>query len=1025
MKRLLPLLMVGLAACGEPAPDKTAPVIDEPVETGNPGPVIVELKEGTNLSFAVDAAGEQMVLALQGQLFHMPLGQAGSGREATPLFTRFDDAREPAIDNRAGDVVYQSYRSGNWDLWRVPLQGGEPVAVTDDAFDDREPHVNGQGDIVFSSDREGGYNLWVLRQADTPRQPVRLTRENGNAHSPAWSPDGTHVAYAVDGPTGLLRVLDFTDGEQRTVVSEPGTLSGVAWSADGLQLSYQLLSRDDTGAPVTALRRVDFIGGTPVTLSKAGADVFPFRAAWLTDGTFLYAVDGLVMHGRADGVQATPVPFVAKLELRREPYPFKRRNHDDATPRQALGIVSPALSPDGRQIAFSALGDLWLWSPDNRQLHRLTDDEAAEQSPVFFPGGDSLLYVSDRDGPQKLVVRDLVAATERVLEVPGATSLTAPVVAPGGGRIAVFRDVAGSPFAGQLILLDVVTGAIQTVGRPMPPQLLSFSPDGSEVLTSRLRPYSSRYREGIQELVFLDLQQGTERTLVPKPHRSLLDASLAPDGRSVTFLQEGTLWRVDLGADGKMAEAAVPVTTDLTDQPSFSADGRRLVFSSGSALKRMDLKSGAIEDVTPPLPWSPSIAADRWVLRAGRVYDGRLDGYRSNIDIVIQGQRIETLEPARLDRPERVVDASDKVVIPGLFEMHAHMAQTSGRQGRAWLAWGITTVRDPGSQPFVARERKEAWDSGRRPGPRTHVTGYLTDGNRIYYAMAEGITGEAHLDRALARAKALEYDFIKTYVRLPDALQARVIRFAHGEGIPVSSHELFPAAAIGMDHVEHFGGTSRRGYQPKVSALGRSYADVEELLVQSGMGITPTMVLPGFAAIVAEEPDLFETPQFRTFYGESMAAILRGAMPVSAQGAGAIAAANGDLLRRLVQRDALVVTGTDAPFVPYAAGLHAEFRLYARAGLKPSQILHAATWKSAIAARVEHDLGSIEVGKLADLVVIDGDPLARIQDADNVVMTVKGGRAYSQVELGVIPPDAVTAPAAAPESPSTGAEDTP
>jgi imidazolonepropionase-like amidohydrolase len=165
------------------------------------------------------------------------------------------------------------------------------------------------------------------------------------------------------------------------------------------------------------------------------------------------------------------------------------------------------------------------------------------------------------------------------------------------------------------------------------------------------------------------------------------------------------------------------------------------------------------------------------------------------------------------------------------------------------------------------------------------------------------------------------------------------------------------------------------------------------------------MVLPGFAAIAAEEPDLFATPQFRTFYGESMATALRGAMPVNARGASAIAAANGDLLRRLVQRDALVVTGTDSPFVPYAAGLHAELRLYARAGLKPSQILHAATWKSAIAARVEHDLGSIEVGKLADLVVIDGDPLASIKDADNVVMTVKGGRAYSLRDLGVIPPE--------------------
>jgi imidazolonepropionase-like amidohydrolase len=186
---------------------------------------------------------------------------------------------------------------------------------------------------------------------------------------------------------------------------------------------------------------------------------------------------------------------------------------------------------------------------------------------------------------------------------------------------------------------------------------------------------------------------------------------------------------------------------------------------------------------------------------------------------------------------------------------------------------------------------------------------------------------------------------------------------------------------------------------------------VEELLVQSGMGITPTLVLPGFAAIVAEAPDLFATPQFRTFYGPSAASVLPRSMPMSVDGAAAVASANGDLLRRLVQRDALVVTGTDAPFVPYAAGLHAELRLYARAGLKAAQILHAATWKSAIAARVEHDLGSIEIGKIADLVVIDGDPLATIADADNVVMTIKGGRAFTLEDLGVIALDDLEAQA--------------
>ena len=90
-----------------------------------------------------------------------------------------------------------------------------------------------------------------------------------------------------------------------------------------------------------------------------------------------------------------------------------------------------------------------------------------------------------------------------------------------------------------------------------------------------------------------------------------------------------------------------------------------------------------------------------------------------------------------------------------------------------------------------------------------------------------------------------------------------------------------------------------------------------------------------------------------------------------------------------------MVTGTDSPFVPYGAGLHAELRLYELAGLSPEQILHAATAKSAIAAGVSDDLGTISAGKIADIVVVSGDPLAKIADADNVTMTVKNGYRYS------------------------------
>ena len=104
-------------------------------------------------------------------------------------------------------------------------------------------------------------------------------------------------------------------------------------------------------------------------------------------------------------------------------------------------------------------------------------------------------------------------------------------------------------------------------------------------------------------------------------------------------------------------------------------------------------------------------------------------------------------------------------------------------------------------------------------------------------------------------------------------------------------------------------------------------------------------------------------------------------------------------IRELVDAGALVVTGTDAPIVPLGIGLHAELRLFTRAGLSPFETLRAATVSSATAAGVIQDTGSLEIGKLADMVVVDGDPLNDIKDADNVVMTIKNGRGYSLQDL--------------------------
>ena len=175
-----------------------------------------------------------------------------------------------------------------------------------------------------------------------------------------------------------------------------------------------------------------------------------------------------------------------------------------------------------------------------------------------------------------------------------------------------------------------------------------------------------------------------------------------------------------------------------------------------------------------------------------------------------------------------MIDASNETVIPGLIEIHTHLSENFGEAlGRAFLSWGITTVRNPATNTFETNEFRESFESGARVGPRLITTGEPFDGTRIYYPGGTSLGDTGQLPLELQHAKDFGYDFVKTYVRLPDLMQKRIIESAHAMGMPVTSHELYPAVAYGADGVEHIRGTSRRGYSPKVTALMRSYQDVD------------------------------------------------------------------------------------------------------------------------------------------------------------------------------------------------------
>jgi len=342
--------------------------------------------------------------------------------------------------------------------------------------------------------------------------------------------------------------------------------------------------------------------------------------------------------------------------------------------------------------------------------------------------------------------------------------------------------------------------------------------------------------------------------------------------------------------------------------------------------------------------------------------------------------------------------------------MHTHQSPVTHR---IWLAYGVTTVREPVTNAYQAVEMREAIAAGVRPGPREFFTGESFDGSRIYYSSSMALDAGAEVDLQLERANLLGYDLVKTYVRLPDVVQKRIVEGAHRYGIPVTSHELYPAMTYGTDGVEHIRGTSRRGYSPKVSQLNRSYQDVIDLLAASGMTLTPTMGIadgsPGAGAFwlaVARDPSLLNDRRFRELFPATLvhqvtqqATDLRQDPRRQNAMVTELIMPYGDTLRRLIAGGGKVVAGTDSPIIPPGISLHTEIQNFVEGGLTPFQALQTATVWAAEALGAGEDLGTIEPGKLADLVIIKGDPLSDIRATWNIHTVIKNGKAYSLDDL--------------------------
>jgi len=798
------------------------------------------------------------------------------------------------------------------------------------------------------------------------------------------SPDGTKIAYVDNGNT------IFTMPASGGAPTQFGAGNYPQWAPNSTSLVFQ-----NTAGNLV-------VNGSAVT---NGEDMFPFPVQFAGSSKFVYTASGKIRTRDAAGGNLQDIAFSATQVLRRPIItPSTTRPSLGATaPQTVKGINGAVISPDGGSIAFVALNDIWMMKIGEAPV-RLTNDTDRDVDPRWTADGRFIYWSTDKNNAGSLAVDKIDVSTKQRTRVAAiaSVSMIQPTLSPTEDRLAY------STGSGLSEVMDLSTRTRTPLVAQLSPQPQISRPfwsrDGTKLMyvdNDRINP---RFREGYNKLRVVDIASKTATWYAVGPMPATISdrtegaAAWSPDGTKVAFISDSVLKVMPTNADGSPSGPAVQITTDVSDMPSWQSDSQTLMYMSAGKLRKIKADGTGQQDVALNMTYTPAAPTGTTIIHAGALWYGGSPIMKHNVDITIKGNRIVQIGPHFTRAPApglTLVDASQQTVLPGYWDPHFHPLNVyQGAQFNlvwaAMFAYGFTSVQSVAGPIYASTEIREALDAGNLIGPRLYTSTPLMEGNRVSYDMSRSVPNAQVADLEAARFAAVDIDWVKTYVRDPIPAMRRFAAAAQRMGVPSGTHLLYPGYSTGIQGLTHLQATQRMGYGWAKSPVGVAYQDVNALV---GPGDVHLMETLGSIRMAAQSPILLGGDRFNVLMPiPYVSNLLSQTPPTPAQLATLKIATDDD--KRAIDAGALFAIGTDTPLNPPGVSNHASL-LALGLSMSNHEALQALTINAAKMSFKDKDLGTVEPGKLADLTIVDGNPLDDLKYAAAVHWVVKNGVVYS------------------------------